>query len=96
MVCLARAMLRRTKILVLDEASAACDAITDKLIRSTIRDKFNDCTVLTIAHRLDTVLDYNSVVVLNEGLIVEYDSPKNLLNKSDSIFYGLAKEYGIV
>ena len=96
MVCLARALLRRTKILVLDEATAACDLETDLLIQTTINDKFNDCTVMTIAHRLNTVLEYNSIVVLNNGVIVERDSPNNLLANKDSAFYGLAKEFGIV
>ncbi|CAG2102975.1 unnamed protein product [Medioppia subpectinata] len=96
LVCLARALLRDTKILVLDEATAACDLETDSLIQSTIRDEFTGSTVLTIAHRLNTVLDYNRVIVLDKGVIVETDSPNNLLQNPDSVFYGLAKEFGIV
>ena len=96
MVCLARALLRETKILVLDEATAACDLETDRLIQTTIKEKFNEWTVMTIAHRLNTVLDYNRILVLDNGVIVEMDSPKNLLKRSDSLFYSLAKEFGIV
>ena len=96
MVCLSRALLRNTKILILDEPTSSCDLETDLLIQTTIKDKFNDCTVITIAHRLNTVLDYDTILVLDNGMIVERDSPKNLLKKTDSVFYGLAKEFGIV
>lgn len=96
LVCLARALLRRSKVVILDEATAACDAITDRLIRSTIREKFTDSTVIAIAHRLDTVLDYDLVVVMSDGYIAECGSPKSLLNNCDSIFHGLAKECAIV
>ncbi|XP_054157394.1 ATP-binding cassette sub-family C member 2-like [Oppia nitens] len=96
LVCLARALLRNTRILILDEATAACDLETDLLIQSTIKEEFSDSTVLTIAHRLNTVLDYNKIIVLDNGMIKEMDSPDNLLRDSDSLFYSLAKEFGIV
>ncbi|CAG2117894.1 unnamed protein product, partial [Medioppia subpectinata] len=94
LVCLSRALLRKSKIIVLDEATAAVDIETDDLIQSTIRTEFNECTIVTIAHRLNTILDYDMIVVLNRGEVAEYDSPKALLENTDSIFYSMAKSSG--
>jgi ATP-binding cassette subfamily C (CFTR/MRP) protein 1 len=96
LVCLARALLRKTKILILDEATAAVDLDTDDLIQTTIRKEFADCTVLTIAHRLNTIMDSNRVIVLSHGDIVEFDSPSNLLSDEKTIFYGMAKDAGLI
>ncbi|KAJ8673709.1 hypothetical protein QAD02_004971 [Eretmocerus hayati] len=95
LICLARALLRKTKVLVLDEATAAVDLETDDLIQRTIREEFKDCTVLTIAHRLNTILDSDRVIVLDKGYIVEYDSPETLLQKPDSSFHSMAKDAGL-
>ncbi|NXE03591.1 MRP2 protein, partial [Lophotis ruficrista] len=95
LVCLARALLRKAKILILDEATAAVDLETDHLIQTTIRSEFADCTVLTIAHRLHTIMDSNRVMVLQAGRIVEYDSPEELLKKQ-GIFSAMAKDAGIM
>ncbi|XP_011699214.1 PREDICTED: multidrug resistance-associated protein 1 isoform X2 [Wasmannia auropunctata] len=95
LICLARALLRKTKVLILDEATAAVDLETDDLIQTTIRQEFKDCTVLTIAHRLNTILDSDRVIVLDKGLIVEYDSPEVLLRNSASSFYSMAKDAGL-
>ncbi|XP_011637000.1 multidrug resistance-associated protein 1 isoform X7 [Pogonomyrmex barbatus] len=95
LICLARALLRKTKVLILDEATAAVDLETDDLIQTTIRQEFKDCTVLTIAHRLNTILDSDRVIVLDKGLIVEYDSPEVLLRNSSSSFYSMAKDAGL-
>ncbi|XP_067676997.1 ATP-binding cassette sub-family C member 2-like [Haliotis asinina] len=96
LVCLARSLLRRTKVLILDEATAAVDMETDDLIQSTIRTAFSDCTVITIAHRLNTILDYDRILVLSAGEIVEFASPTSLLADPDSNFYSLAKDANIV
>ncbi|XP_043498531.1 multidrug resistance-associated protein 1 isoform X5 [Polistes fuscatus] len=96
LICLARALLRKTKVLVLDEATAAVDLETDDLIQRTIREDFKDCTVLTIAHRLNTILDSDRVIVLDKGLIIEYDAPDVLLRNSSSAFYSMAKDAGLV
>ncbi|XP_014741415.1 PREDICTED: canalicular multispecific organic anion transporter 1 isoform X2 [Sturnus vulgaris] len=94
LVCLARALLRKAKILILDEATAAVDLETDNLIQTTIRNEFADCTVLTIAHRLHTIMDSNRVMVLHAGQIVEFDSPQELLMKQGT-FSAMAKDAGI-
>nr|XP_035971378.1 multidrug resistance-associated protein 1 isoform X2 [Halichoerus grypus] len=95
LVCLARALLRKTKILVLDEATAAVDLETDDLIQSTIRTQFEDCTVLTIAHRLNTIMDYTRVIVLDKGEIRECGRPSDLLQQR-GLFYSMAKDAGLV
>lgn len=92
LVCLARALLRRSKILVLDEATAAVDITTDALIQETIRREFLNSTVLTIAHRLNTILDYNRIVVLEKGEVAEFDSPQILLANQTSMFYAMVKD----
>ena len=88
--------MRKTKVLILDEATAAIDLETDDLIQATIRQEFADCTVLTIAHRLNTIMDSSRVLVLDAGRIAEFESPQNLLRNGDSVFYGMAKEAGLL
>merc|ERR1711936_738360 len=92
LICLARALLRKTKILVLDEATAAVDLETDDLIQETLRDSFKDCTVLTIAHRLSTIMDYDKVLVMQEGQVAEFASPKELLEGKSTIFYSMCSD----
>uniref|UniRef100_A0A672JYL5 Canalicular multispecific organic anion transporter 1-like n=2 Tax=Sinocyclocheilus grahami TaxID=75366 RepID=A0A672JYL5_SINGR len=87
LLCLARALLRKSRILILDEATAAVDLETDDLIQNTLRTEFSHCTVLTIAHRLSTILDSSRVMVLDFGQIVEFDSPSVLLNNKQGHFY---------
>ena len=83
-------------MLVLDEATAAVDLETDDLIQATIRNEFSRSTILTIAHRINTIMDSDKVVVMEEGRVKEVDSPENLLKNEDSLFYSLAKEAGLV
>ncbi|KAF0310803.1 Multidrug resistance-associated protein 1 [Amphibalanus amphitrite] len=96
LICLGRALLRKTKILVLDEATAAVDLETDDLIQATIRSEFADCTVLTIAHRLNTIMDSTRVMVLDAGRIKEMAPPSQLLADKSSAFYSMAKDAGLV
>ncbi|CAI9737156.1 resistance-associated 1-like [Octopus vulgaris] len=96
LICLARTLLHKTKILILDEATAAIDMETDELIQQIIRSEFDDCTILTIAHRINTIMDYDRIMVLDTGSIKEFASPQKLLKNEKSMFYGLAKDAGIV
>ncbi|XP_034367767.1 ATP-binding cassette sub-family C member 2 [Arvicanthis niloticus] len=94
LLCLGRAVLQKSKILILDEATAAVDLETDSLIQTTIRNEFSQCTVITIAHRLHTIMDSDKIMVLDSGNIVEYGSPEELLSNTGP-FYLMAKEAGI-
>ncbi|KAJ2157849.1 hypothetical protein GGF46_004212 [Coemansia sp. RSA 552] len=92
LICLARALLKRAKILVLDEATAAIDSKTDAIIQQSIRREFQDCTVLTIAHRINTIMDSDMVLVVDQGKVGEYDTPANLLQNKDGLFAQLVEE----
>uniref|UniRef100_A0A668ANY5 Multidrug resistance-associated protein 4 n=1 Tax=Myripristis murdjan TaxID=586833 RepID=A0A668ANY5_9TELE len=94
LVCLARAILRKNRILIIDEATANVDPRTDSLIQHTIRDKFKECTVLTIAHRLNTIIDCDRILVLDAGRIQEYDEPYVLLQNQDGLFYQMVQQTG--
>jgi len=94
LLCMARAILKRSKILVMDEATASVDYATDELIGKTIRQEFAESTILTIAHRLRTVIDYDRVMLLEQGRIVEFDRPAMLLSNPASKFYALCKATG--
>ncbi|KAI8853927.1 P-loop containing nucleoside triphosphate hydrolase protein [Chytridium lagenaria] len=96
LVCLARAVLRRSKILILDEATAAIDYETDAAIQNTIRELAKDSTIITIAHRINTIIDYDRILVLDGGRVAELDTPKNLLSNKNSKFYSLARESGLI
>ncbi|CAN1785887.1 ABC transporter C family member 8 [Linum perenne] len=91
--CLGRVLLRRNKILVLDEATASIDSATDSILQKIIRQEFAECTVITVAHRVPTVIDSDMVMVLSYGELVEYDEPSRLMETSNSSFSKLVAEY---
>ncbi|XP_062149436.1 ABC transporter C family member 10-like isoform X2 [Alnus glutinosa] len=91
--CLGRALLRKSRILVLDEATASIDNATDMILQKTIRTEFADCTVITVAHRIPTVMDCGMVLAISDGKLVEYDEPMNLMKREGSLFGQLVKEY---
>ncbi|XP_070536868.1 ATP-binding cassette sub-family C member 9-like [Ptychodera flava] len=90
--CLARAFLRKARILVMDEATASIDIKTEAILRDVIKTVFTDVTVLTIAHRITSIMDCDMILVLSDGRVVEYDTPKNLLDRPDSVFADLVQK----
>jgi len=95
LICIARALVRQSRILVLDEATSSIDLETDALIQQIVRQEFSG-TSITIAHRLATIMDSDRVLVLSQGEVAEFDTPANLLGRTSSLFYALAKESGLV
>lgn len=94
LVCMARALLRSSRILLLDEATASTDLETDELITQTIRNEFSESTLLVIAHRLRTIVDFDKVMVLDKGELLEFDSPANLIQDPNSQFHSLCRAGG--
>lgn len=94
LLSLARALLRRSKILILDEATAAVDVRTDALIQKTIREEFKSCTMLIIAHRLNTIIDCDRILLLDSGRVLEYDPPEELLSREGSAFSKMVQSTG--
>lgn len=94
LLSLSRALLRRSKILVLDEATAAVDVRTDALIQKTIREEFKSCTMLIIAHRLNTIIDCDRILLLEAGRLLEYNTPENLLQNDESSFSKMVQSTG--
>ena len=92
LICVARALLRGNKIIIMDEATASVDSETDQKLQKMIRTAFAECTVICIAHRIDTILDSDKICVLGDGNILEFDSPQNLLKNKSGEFYALVDE----
>jgi ABC-type multidrug transport system fused ATPase/permease subunit len=114
-LALARALVRQSKVLILDEATASLgmnrpffnllhsvnlfflymlDHQTDTLVQKSLSTEFKDCTLITVAHRLQTIMNSDKILVLNEGRLVEFDSPANLLQKEDGVFKGMVDRSG--
>uniref|UniRef100_A0A453QSX5 ABC transporter domain-containing protein n=2 Tax=Aegilops tauschii TaxID=37682 RepID=A0A453QSX5_AEGTS len=91
--CLGCALLRRCRILVLDEATASIDNATDVVLQKTIRTEFKYCTVITVAHRIPTIMDCDMILALRDGRVAEYDKPVKLMETEGSLFRELVKEY---
>lgn len=94
LIAMARALIRRSSIIVLDEATSSIDFDTDAKIQATIREEFTDSLLLTVAHRLRTVIDYDRLIVLDKGEIAEFDTPLNLIQKEDGIFRTMCLKSG--
>jgi ABC-type multidrug transport system fused ATPase/permease subunit len=92
LICIGRAVLRKTKVVVMDEATSSIDYKTENLIQNVINTTLRDSTVITIAHRIKTVINYDRIMVMSNGELVEFDSPKKLLENPKGIFTGLYKE----
>ncbi|KAF9915542.1 hypothetical protein BX616_005921 [Lobosporangium transversale] len=94
LLCMARALLRQSRVIIMDEATASVDFATDEKIQTTIRNELGDSTLITVAHRLRTIMDYDRVLVLEQGHVVEFDSPINLITNPSSRFRDMVEKSG--
>ncbi|SGZ47002.1 CIC11C00000000401 [Sungouiella intermedia] len=94
LMCLARSLLKSPKVILLDEATASIDYKSDALIQQTIRDEFSNSTILTIAHRLRSIIDYDKILVMDAGKVVEYDDPYVLIANKETLFYSMCENSG--
>ena len=89
LICITRAILRKSKIIIMDEATASIDYKTEEMIQKAINELLNESTLITIAHRIKTIINYDKIMTLENGEIVDFDTPKNLINNKNSLFYEL-------
>jgi ABC-type multidrug transport system fused ATPase/permease subunit len=94
LICLARAMLNPSRILLMDEATAALDSDTDAAVQQVLKEHFSERTIFTIAHRLDTVINSDRILAIDSGVVAEYERPDVLLENPKSIFYELCMNTG--
>jgi len=94
LLCIARALLRDSKVIMMDEATSNVDLETDQLIQRAMRDSFRNCTVITIAHRINTIIDSSRILVMEQGTVVEFEPPTALLERPTSYFSRLVDETG--
>lgn len=94
LMCLGRSLLKSPKVILLDEATASIDYKSDAMIQQTIRQEFSNSTILTIAHRLRSIVDYDKILVMDAGRVVEYDNPYVLISKKNSLFYSMCENSG--
>ncbi|KJZ71495.1 hypothetical protein HIM_09134 [Hirsutella minnesotensis 3608] len=94
LLCIARAIVSRPKIMVLDEATSAVDMATDALIQRSIREEFTDSTLIVIAHRLSTIADFDRILVMSDGNVAEFGTPRELWDREDSIFRAMCEHSG--
>mmetsp|Transcript_875 Transcript_875/g.1738 ORF Transcript_875/g.1738 Transcript_875/m.1738 type:complete len:561 (+) Transcript_875:2543-4225(+) len=94
LLCLARALLAQNKILVLDEATASVDRRTDQLLQQALQESYQDGTILAVAHRLDTIIDYDFILVLGQGEVLEFGTPDALLSQTEGIFTDMVQDTG--
>ncbi|KRX07926.1 P-loop containing nucleoside triphosphate hydrolase [Pseudocohnilembus persalinus] len=92
LICIARALLKKSKVVLIDEATANIDIQTEQMIQETIKAVFKECTVLTIAHRINTILESDKILVMDSGKLSEFDAPQKLLQNPDSLFYSLNQQ----
>ena len=89
LICITRAILRKSKIIIMDEATASIDYKTEEMIQKAINELLNESTLITIAHRIKTIINYDRIMTLDNGKVIDFDTPKNLINDKTSLFYEL-------